>query len=777
MEVLEIGNSGYSFPKQTIPTSKKNLDFVKKCTESAIEYSFSDYLSSTRMPYNEMVINYNLVDGFLDKDDMHKISNPWGIDGFDRSVISYQLIKPRLNLLLGEEFSRKFDWAARVTNPEAIDEKEESIYKKIFQVTAEIAFQKDWDENMAKEMLEDLQDELEYSLQDRREEMATDILNVEMKRLSLKEKFNKGFSDVIISAEECYHVCEHNGRPDVRVVNPLTLTVIGHNDDSIYIEDSDIIIEDSYYPIGWVIDYYNDYLTTSEIQRLEDGLVGDDPKMSGKEVLNYIDVNPSNIMAVESTISTNRTVKTNAPFDKNGNVRVVRTTWRSRRKIGVLKFFNEEGIEDTRFVTENYVPNKELGENITWIWPTEWWSAVRIADNIYPSNWGPVKPIMESIDNPFVSTSGYIGTIYKVNTNKAYSMLSSLKSYQYLYDELMDRLKEALAKYQGPMMELDMAKMPADWKPEQWLYYARKLGYLIIDSFKEGDKGAAKGVTAGSYNTTNKILNPDLGDYISQTIGMLSYIEDRVGEITGINRQRLGAVESREMVGSVERAVTQSNHITQRLFELHNNTKLRVLQALLDMAKYLYKDKKEKLQYVTDDMNISLLHLDGFTLSSADYSLFILNGSSDPYLVQTLRRLTEVALQSGTATITEVADMLSADSVSVMRRKLRNAEKNRERKQEQAQRSELEAQQQMQAQMKDIEEARMQHDLNKLALQENNKITLQELKNELEKENIRIAEEELEEEIRSNKANEDIDKEDLDIKRKGLTIKKTNNKQ
>ena len=359
--------SGTQFPAQKIPTSKKNIDFIKRCVESAVGSGQSTSgVDTTRMTYRDMVTNYDLVDGILNKDDVFKISNPWGIEGFDRSIVSYQLIKPRINLLLGEEYARAFNWLVKVTNYDAINEKEDAIFKRIFKDAAELALQKEFDEQVAKERLQDLQDELSLSIQDRREAMATDILTYEHSRLSLPEKWNKGLSDVIIASEETYHISECNGRPDIRVVNPLSLRIIGHNSNSIYIEDADIIIEDSYYPIGYVIDKYYNYLKQDEIDKIERALSS--PSIKESEYVNYPSRMPHNILDVDANITPSNFAQHNAqPYDKNGNVRVVIVTWKSRRKIGQLTYFDEGGNEVKSWVTEDYKPDFGAGEKIEWI--------------------------------------------------------------------------------------------------------------------------------------------------------------------------------------------------------------------------------------------------------------------------------------------------------------------------------------------------------------------------------------------------------------------------
>jgi len=67
----------------------------------------------------------------------------------------------------------------------------------------------------------------------------------------------------------------------------------------------------------------------------------------------------------------------------NGNVRVIRVYWKSRRKIKKIKFFNEEGEEDFTFMPEKYIPNEDNGEEEEIFWINEAWEGTKIGQDIY----------------------------------------------------------------------------------------------------------------------------------------------------------------------------------------------------------------------------------------------------------------------------------------------------------------------------------------------------------------------------------------------------------
>jgi hypothetical protein len=58
------------------------------------------------------------------------------------------------------------------------------------------------------------------------------------------------------------------------------------------------------------------------------------------------------------------------PYDQAGNLRVMRVYWKSRRKVKKVKSYNQEtGEEEYNFYPEDYVINKDAGEEeqIYWI--------------------------------------------------------------------------------------------------------------------------------------------------------------------------------------------------------------------------------------------------------------------------------------------------------------------------------------------------------------------------------------------------------------------------
>jgi hypothetical protein len=196
---------------------------------------------------------------------------------------------------------------------------------------------------------------------------------------------------------------------------------------------------------------------------------------------------------------------------------------------------------------------------------------------------------------------------------------------------------------------------------------------MITDPWNEGKKGAAQGKLAGANNTTTKAINPEVGSFIQQNIQMLTYIETQLGTIAGVTKQREGQVDNRETASGVERAVTQSSHITERWFTIHEDTKRRVLQASIEIAKQIYKGKNVKADFVLDDMSRVLLDFNGDDLVYTDFDIFVNSSSDDMKIRQTIEGLAQSMVQNGSSA-SVLVNAIKSDSISEMTRILEEAE-------------------------------------------------------------------------------------------------------
>lgn len=326
-----------------------------------------------------------------------------------------------------------------------------------------------------------------------------------------------------------------------------------------------------------------------------------------------------------------------------------------------------------------------------------------------------------------------------------------------MYDVIWDRLNKAISTNYGKIMELDIAKIPENWEMEKWMHFAVVNKIAVIDSFKEGNQGAATGKLAGAMNTQGgRTIDMETGSYIQQHIQLLEFIKMEMGEIAGVSAQRQGQIENRETVGGVERSVNQSSHITEWWFSLHEQCKIRVLECFLETAKTALKGTNRKVQNILDDQSIEILNMEGEDFCEHDYGLVITTGVKTQELEQMIKSNAQAFLQNGGSFAT-IMDIYFSPSLMDMRRRFEQAEEDLHARQSEAQ-----------DQANKIQE---QHNQETIDL-ENRKLELEDLKNQRDNETkVYIAE------LTANNAEGDVESNDgiinpLDVEKLNLDKQK-----
>ena len=668
-----------TLPRQRLPYSQKNKEWRKNCVDYADRHSFYNN-ERVRKSLQNKIINLNLYNGIVDIRDLTNVVNPHQIDAsfVPDNLPHHPILVPKIDLLVGEEIKRRFDWSVIVTNPDAISKKEEDKKGFLQQKLTEF-LKSNYQEEELKVKMDELAKHMKYSWQDIRERTANQILKHYSQEQRFDLIFNKGFKEALIFAEEIYQCDIIHDEPVLTKLNPLKVHSI-RSGNSDRIEDSSIIIIQDHWSPHKIVDTYYDELKPEDIDYILDYSTTSSKGSYSDDQNNHVLLRDALNTGVEGMYDTIfNLAELNGHFfgsnytDDIGNIRVLKVFWKSIKQLKQVKYYDEFGQEQYKAMSEEYIPNKDLGEEVTSMWVNEWWEGVKIGKDVY-LNIRPRKIQYNKIHNPSLCSPGIIGQVYNTNQSKAVSLLDRCKNYQYMYDVIWDRLNKAISTNYGKILEVDVAKVPENWEMEKWLHFAVVNKIAVIDSFKEGNQGAATGKLAGSMNTQGgRVMDMETGSYIQQHIQLLEFIKAEMGEIAGISSQREGQVSNRETVGGVERAVNQSSHITEYWFMLHEQCKIRVLECFLETAKIALKGNNKKVQYILDDQSIQTLNIDSEEFCEPDYGLVITSSSKTQELEQMIKQNAQAFLQNG-GNMSTIMDIYFSPSLSDMRRRLEEAE-------------------------------------------------------------------------------------------------------
>jgi hypothetical protein len=326
----------------------------------------------------------------------------------------------------------------------------------------------------------------------------------------------------------------------------------------------------------------------------------------------------------------------------------------------------------------------------------------------------PVAYSGKSLVNKSKGTPPFVGSVHSTNDNRVQSMSDVMKPLSYSYDIAYYKRELEIATYKGNFAAINASMIPAGWKPAEWIRYITVNKFGFLDPTNEILKGPSQGKSAGAYNTLTA-TNVQIGDpnAIQMYTNILVDIENTLGKLAGVSGAREGQIQNREAVGNVEREVAQTSHITEKWFAVDANFRKRAMTKFLDCAKYAYKKNPKRGQYMMDDMGMIMLeHFDEFAASEMD--IHVGNSTEDTALYQDIKSLSQAAIQNGQAKIEDLVAISTSESVQETSRKLKNsAERIRKEENEKAQLDRESAQQMQQTQLAAAEKAAEREDFHK----------------------------------------------------------------
>lgn len=708
----------HKFPAQQLPFSQKGKKWRKQCVDFACDHTFL-VSGANRKSVLHKQINYNLLNGKIDMNDIEVILNPTKLrnDLIPATIQHYPIINSKLNILKGEESKRVFDYKVIVTDPNSVSEASEAKKAELLQELQALIENTSSSEDEMNRKLEELNQYYTYTWQDLKESRANIILNHYNKENNFALLFNEGFMDAMTVGEEMYLCDIVSGEPVLEKLNPVNVTIC-RSSYSKNIEDADMVIIEDYWSPGKIIDHFYNVLTPKDRKYIEDmqesSITGTDTdsmaNLHEKNGFIYVgDVQLTDKQTISTLFGDREGFIAHSAFDFDGNIRVIRVFWKSRRKIKkVTSYDPQTGEEVINFYPETYVADKAMGEKEEIYWINEAWEGTKIGEDVYV-NIRP-RPIQYNrLSNPSRCHFGIIGSLYTTNDFMPYSMVDMMKPYNYLYDVIHDRLNRMIAKNYGKLVKLDLSLVPDGWEIDKWLYFARKDNIAVVNSFNEGKVGTATGKLAGGLNNaSNGVIDLNEGNIIQQYINLLEFAKQEMSEVVGITRQREGQVSNRETVGGVERATLQSSHITEWLFTIHEDIKRRVLECFIETAKIAMKGRNKKFQYILPDYAQRIVDVNGDEFAEADYGIVVDSSQQTQELSQKMDGMVQAALQNQMITFSAALKMFASCSLAEKMRMVENNERELQQRQQQQQQEQLQVQQQQMQMQAQAEQQKMQ---------------------------------------------------------------------
>lgn len=686
------------FPAQKVPMSKKTKEWKESCVDYIIGHSTSSRNGNSRSREEDMQTYYDLYNSIYNEKDLKYVTNPFKQDdGFPATAQDYNIIKPKIDLLLGEETKRPFNFRVVRTSDIATSNLQDKAKQLLIDYVQASIMSKLGPEEQARyqealqsgEIMtpEQIQKYLTKDYKDIAEIAAQHSLNYLKQKLNVTHEFFKGWKDALIAGEEIYYVGVINGEPYVERVNPLSFSY-EQSADLEFIHEASWCCRKMNMSATEIYDRFYDKMSEKQLNELldmmDDGTRGGLNPQVRKTSLDYPHIKTRTINGFSSN-----------PFQNADNINVWHCCWKSFKKIGFVTIINPEtGVEEEFEVDESYkVTGREV--NVEWTWIIEVWEGYRVGEDLYIGI-QPVEYQHISADNPNSQKLPYTGVVYNNTNSSPRSLVSMMKPLQYMYIVIWYRLELAMARDKGKVVTMDITQIPKSMNIDvaKWMHYLGALGVNFVNPYEEGwDIPGREGGKPSQFNQITA-LDLTMANTIDQYINLMDKIESMVSEITGVTKQREGAISSNELVGNVERSVVQSAHITEPLFWVHNQVKKEVLSMLLNTAKFAWKDSDKRcVHYVLDDATRAFLTLnDDFFYEDMD--IFLDDSTKNQQQLEALKQLMQPAMQNG-ASLLDIAEIITMDNINMIKNRLEDIEQKRMEQQQALEEQQAQREQQM----------------------------------------------------------------------------------
>lgn len=783
--------SSIKLPRQRLSYAEKKKDefqWGKDCIDAITLGIYSSEASGYSTYHSDIkrkLVNYKLYNNEIEQEDFEKDCNPFGItsEEFKDVIQPYNKTYNKINVLVGEEWKRPFNYKAFLVNSDASNEfnrHQTKLLREYLQTSLDLEISKLQAEYSQKQQANDegqeqgqqqnpeeeaqekqaqaqeLQQKIDallnpeqikkYMQTDWRassEIMSDEVLQYLFHKLDIKKLRNYGFKHTHIAGEEFAWVGVVNGEPTVKLLNPLKM-FFQKSAEVEYIQDAFYAGYRTRMTLADILDEYQDALTDKQKDQLESlytttNLYGITDSFLRKE-LDYQDLN----LSLDWRLTKGGTSSATSYLGQYGSslstdVDVVHVEWRSQRKVGFKNTIGEDGEKQLKLVDEafkippsakkvkyttkigvektKYVWQDEVTEQfieLEWDWIPEIWEATRIANNFYV-NVRPKPYQYRSLENPYKVKLGYHGLVYNATNAANISTMDRMKPFQYLYFIVMHKMKQILAADAPPLINIDMSMIPKKLTNEQYMYY-NKLGINFYDP-NQNNEGNPTGISGqkGVYEVERSTMQ-----HVLNYINILQALDEQIGEVAGVTRQREGQTSQYESVTGTQSAIVQSSHITEPIFTAHNLLWGEILTSLLETTVLCWKDEVKHIPIVLSDMSRKVIEFNAEQFIGKDLGIFITDNETDNQALNKMRDLALEMLQNGTKA-TDVMGLYRATSAEAWERNMKVLEQQREEaqaqqekykteSQERALKLEIEAREDVQSHEWDMQERKYEHE-------------------------------------------------------------------
>ena len=535
----------------------KEKELIDKTNEAIAELVYDKY---------ELQKAYNYYNGKRDPEQFRYLEENFGI-GSPTSVEFTPLLKKHVDALVGEYLGTpilpKISCKDSDTISNITREKQLEITKGIVKFLKDHLSNSilkfidgtDITDKAVKTQLDKIIQDIDQSFISQYEIAAQNIVHyiMQSRETDLITKLRQLLTDLLITGYTFFRVksSASGTNIEIEVLNPLN-TFVDRNPESPYVRNSYRVVVRKWMSKSQILAKYGKEISREDLRRLKDEWRADDSAAVYRRV--YGDTC--------TVVNEDQNHETIPGYPDNEY---------SAHRFQLIPVYDVEWIEtDDDFVMQRY-------------------NTIRIGEEIYILR-GLDKTVMRSKDNPNFCSLSVNGVYFLNRSQQPYSLILKCAHLQDRYD-LLNYYRDNLIANSGTAgVIMDMSLLPTNlgvkWpeRVQKWLAY-KKGGIMWIDSSQEGRNDGQQAPNQ-IYNGFDDTLKAQAVQAIELAI---QSVEQTTSSITGVFRERLNGIETRDAVTNIKQGVANSYIVTKHYFQQMDLITCEILLDSLNQAKVTYK--------------------------------------------------------------------------------------------------------------------------------------------------------------------------------------------
>jgi hypothetical protein len=216
-----------------------------------------------------------------------------------------------------------------------------------------------------------------------------------------------------------------------------------------------------------------------------------------------------------------------------------------------------------------------------------------------------------------------------------FSIVKLITPYQIMRNIISYHREMVIAKNKMLILLLPESLVSSD--SEDKIYKMAADGVLLVDDSED----------ANSQKMANiRLLNANLGDYITQLTNLLEAIKQEAREMVDMNMQRYGEIAQSAGNAVTQEAVTRSSMGSVIIVTIFDEMRRRDYQRDIDYAKLAYIDGLQT-SFFDDKYNQRYVSLDVDSFIYGDYTALVKNDQKEIEKMQQLQQWAFSAAQNG----------------------------------------------------------------------------------------------------------------------------------